>query len=229
MLLEGTWIAWYTYRMNNTVFLAGSTAENMACFADEAKRAGHKVFIADTEKESAGAVAWNKASPISARTLLLQAVAADGEVDRAVFLFDAAAFDADYDKLTVENISRGMDDMIAGFQYMTAEFVNRYAQKADHGSWITFVLCGANSETGVLTAAAEAAFTAFAEKAAVAFACSNLKITLVRCDASNKADTAAWLTTYWENPGAEKAASQAKTASHWVKTGGKPPLGILGR
>ncbi|MBQ0166675.1 MAG: hypothetical protein KBT02_06195 [Treponema sp.] len=215
--------------MSHTVFLAGSTADDMACFADAAKQAGNQVYTANTEKEQTGAAAWNKASPISARTALLQAVASFGEVDRAVLYFDAAAFDGVYDKFTVENISRGLDDMIAGFQYMTEEFVNRYAQKADQpGSWLTFIDCSSTSETGVLTTAAEAAFKAFAEKAAEKFAGSNLKITLVRCDDATITETADWLISYWELPSAEKAASQTKTATHWVKSGGKPPLGLLG-
>lgn len=216
--------------MSNSVFLAGSTADTMACFVDAAKQAGNKVFTADTENEQAVAVIWNKASPISARTLLLQAVTAYGEIDRAVLFFDAADFNAKYDKLTVENISRGMDDMIAGFQYMTTEFAGRYAQKADkEGCWLTFVLCSSTGETGILTAAAEAAFQAFAEKTAETYADGSFKITLVRCDSATKKETASWLTSYWDLPAAEKAASQAKTACHWVKTGGKPPLGILGR
>lgn len=215
--------------MNTTVFLAGSTADNMACFADAAERAGNKVFTADTENAQAGAVAWNKASPISARTVLLQAVAANGEVGRAVLLFDTDAFDAAYGDFTVENISRGMDDMIAGFQYMTEEFVARYAQNGGEGCWLTYVLCSSTEKTGALTAAAEAAFQAFAEKSAEAYACGSLKFTLVRCDSTNKTETASWLNEYWDLPAAEKAAAQAKTAGHWVKTGGKPPLGILGR
>lgn len=228
-MLESTWIACYTDFMSTTVFIAGSTAENMACFADAAKQAGNQVFVADTEKEQAGAVAWNKASPISARTVLLQAVAASGEINRAVLVFDADAFDSLYGKFTMENISRGMDDMISGFQYMTEEFVNRYAQNGSEGCWLTYVLCSSTEKTGVLTAAAEAAFQAFAEKTAEEFAGGSLKFTLIRCDKSTKTETASWLNSYWELSGAEKAASQSRTACHWVKTGGKPPLGILGR
>lgn len=201
----------------------------MACFADAAKQVGNKVFIADTEKEQAGAVAWNKASPISARTVLLQAVAADGEIDRAVLVFDADAFDALYDKFNVENISRGMDDMISGFQYMTEELVNRYEKADQAGCWLTFVLCSSTEKTGILTAAAEAAFEAFAEKVAEDYAGGQFKVTLIRCDKATKTETASWLNSYWDLAGAEKAASQAKTAVHWVKTGGKPPLGLLGR
>lgn len=228
-MLESTWIACYTEGMSTTVFLAGSTADDMACFTDAAKQAGNKVFMADTENAQSGAVVWNKASPISARTILLQAVAAGGEIGRAVLLFDADAFDRLYGELTVENISRGMDDMIAGYQYLTEEFVARYAQADGEGCWLTYVLCSSTEKTGALTAAAEAAFQAFAEKTAEAFAGANLKFTLVRCDSASKTETASWLNSYWELSGAEKAASQAKTASHWVKTGGKPPLGILGR
>lgn len=201
----------------------------MACFAEAAKQAGNAVFTADTENAQAGAVAWNKASPISARTVLLQAVSANGEPGRAVLLFDAAAYDAVYRDFTVENISRGMDDMLAGYQYMTEELVNRYAQSGGEGCWLTYVLCSSTEKTGALTAAAEAAFQAFAEKTAELYAGGNLKFTLVRCDSATKAETASWLNAYWALPGAEKAASQAKTAGHWVKTGGKPPLGILGR
>lgn len=201
----------------------------MACFADAAKQAGSNVFIADTDKEQAAAVAWNKASPISARTMLLQAVAAGSEIDRAVLVFDTDAFDSLYDKLSVENISRGMDDMISGYQYMTEELMNRYYMKADQaGTWLFFVLCVPSEKTGILTAAAEAAFEAFAERTAETCACSSLKVTLVRCEKAAKNETAEWLTSYWELPGAEKAASQTKTATHWIKTGGKPPLGILG-
>lgn len=227
-MLESAWIACYTEPMSTTVFLAGSTADTMTCFTDAAKQAGNKVFTADTENAQAGAVAWNKASPISARTVLLQAIAGNGEIGRAVLLFDAETFEKKYGAFSVENISRGMDDMIAGFQYMTEELLNRYAQNADESCWLTYVLCSSTDKTGALTAAAEAAFQAFAEKTAEAFAGSNLKFTLVRCDAATKAETANWLNSYWELSGAEKAASQAKTASHWVKTGGKPPLGILG-
>lgn len=215
--------------MSNTVFLAGSTAEDMTCFAEAAKQAGNEVFTADTEKEQAGAVAWNKASPISARTVLLQAVAANGEIDRAVLLFDADAFDSRYEKLTVENISRGIDDMISGFQYMTEELLNRYAKDGQDGCWLTFVDCASTEKTGILTAAAEAAFQAFAEKTAESYAGASCKVTLVRCDKTTKNETAGWLNAYWGLSGAEKAASQVKTATHWVKTGGKPPLGILGR
>lgn len=202
----------------------------MVLYSDAAQKAGNQVFEADTDKELAGASAWNKASPISARAMLLQAVSAIGEIDRGILLFDTESFNATYGSFTVENISRGLDDMIAGFQYMTEEFINRYAEKAENGGcWLTFVLCTSSKKTGVLTAAAEAAFQAFAEKTAESYAGGNLKITLVRCDSTNKAETAGWLVSYFDNPSAEKAAAQAKTATHWVKTGGKPPLGFLGR
>lgn len=228
-MLESTLIACYTDFMSYSVFLAGSSADSMAGFAEAAKQAGNTLFMADSGKEQTGAVVWNKASPISARTMILQAVAAGGEIDRAILVFDADAYEAVYRDFSVENISRGMDDMIAGYQYMAEEFVNRYAQNAGNSCWLTYVLCSSTEKTSALTAAAEAAFQAFAEKTAEAYAGSNLKFTLVRCDSATKAETPSWLNAYWALSGAEKAASQAKTAGHWVKTGGKPPLGILGR
>ena len=145
---------------------------------------------------------WNKSSPISSRSIILQTENVFETLDEAVLYFDEEWFASNSDKLDSEQIARGTDEMILSYEYLTLELLSRFEKK--HTSFpgtLVFLLKegpsasdalknpllrnGISSIASPLVASSASAFATFAENVAALFGDKNyVNIVLVRGDSS---------------------------------------------
>jgi len=217
--------------MNQTVLLAGCPDAVQSLFIDSAISTGNQVITtggAEKKSNDARTITWTRSSPISARTVLLQAQNTFGIPGQTILYFDAAEYAAAFSAYSLETITRGTDEMILGFQYLVYEAISRI--EAAHDATLVFYLqSDPEREYGMLTSAAEAAFTALAEKTAELYAGKNFGVLLVRGEEPVSSEAAGWLFQYLQNPTNQKNSKNPKHASHWVKPLAKSGIGFLGR
>lgn len=236
-------------KTDKAILIAGKDLPAGEGFARGMAVAGYGV-VAATMPEGDGAsvsmheilaAPWNRASPISARSLVLQAETAFGAIDVAALYFDSSVYAAQFTTLSPEECSRAADTLILGYQYLTIEILKRIEERKTNGTLIFIArhhpgaaeLLRAASRGGLAPAAnpfvsaAEAAFTAFAENvAALMLEKQNVKTLLVSCEArnevsSNDASLAAWLSEYLAAMNDEKNKPNARRALIWTKPGEK--------
>ncbi|MBQ9237820.1 MAG: hypothetical protein IJ191_00670 [Treponema sp.] len=235
--------------MGKAVLCVGKDLPEGNDFADALITAGYAVaatYAAEavpgrSAQERLVALKWNRTSPISARSIVLETENAFAAFDAVVLYFDAPFLSAEFTSCTVEDVSHALDALIAGFQYVATESLARFLQKQRSGT-VVFVLKthpsladAARSPSvrqstihpaGPLVAAAQAAFSAFAENYAVLAAdrrCAS--VVLVQTTAQSEtgaqdASLAAWLADYLAT-NAEKNKSPARVVPVWIKAGAK--------
>ncbi len=219
--------------MNQTVLLTGCSDAVQSFFIDSAVAAGNQIMTtaaADKKSNDVKTVSWTRSSPISARTVLLQAQNTFGIPAQTILFFDAADYASAFSSYTLETITRGTDEMILGYQYLVNEAISRI--QAGHDANLVFYLqSDAEREHGMMTAVAEAAFTALAEKTAELYAGKNFGVVLVKAEQPLNGDAAQWLFQYLQNDAVQKNARNPKHASHWIKPLSKVPgvLSLLNR
>ena len=191
-------------------------------------------------------IEWNKSSPLSARSLVLQTLTIFNRMDEAVLYFDEEWFASKAEKMDSEEIARGCDEMIAGYQYLALEIISSFQKRdASEGpGTLVFLLKETPSRIDVLhspalkdglsaiasplVSAGKAAFASFAEN--LAAVCSDsifVNIVLIRGDNSMEGfrrddETGRWLCTYLNSMDASKSGKKAQ----WVKPGAKPSSGF---
>jgi hypothetical protein len=193
---------------------------------------------------------WNCASPVSAHALVLGAENVFDHLDEAVLFFDEAAFAVQYDRVELPAVSRVIDMLISGYQYLTCELISRYESKKmgsemHHPGKLVFVhkvnpsvadavrtpaIRGQTSKLSTaFVAAAASAFDAFSENIAAATAeRSDVETLLVVCDQANEiaqkdSTMASWLCNYLDGIDALKCRLAPKHALLWIKAGAKSP------
>ena len=223
--IEKQLIECYNKSMNNTVLIAGGVSPVNTYLAEAAERTDNKVLSADSSHSKGSAFSWNPASPISARSLILQAENTFESIGTVILPFDADSYEDYYSKLSVETISKGTDNMILGYFYIVSEIIARF-EKYGEGNLVFFYNDDPNKEKGILASAGAAAFCALAKKTAQLHAGKPTGIILVKSESNAFQEAADWLFQYITQPGAQKAALNAKYASHWLKPGSKPPVMI---
>lgn len=211
--------------MKNTVLIAGGVSPLNTCLSEAAEKTDNKVLVADSSHSKNSAFSWNPASPISARSLLLQAENTFESIGTVILPFDTDSYEDYYSKLNVETISKGIDNMVLGYFYIVSEIVSRF-EKYGEGNIVFFYSDDAGKEKGVLAAAAASAFCTLAKKTASFYAGKPAGIVLVKNETNTFQEAADWLFQYLMQPGAQKAAVNSKYASHWLKPGSKPPVMI---
>ncbi len=224
--------------MNKTVLLAGCPDAVQSLFIDSANATGNQIVTTSSsdkkamEKKSTEArtIIWTRSSPISARTVLLQAQNTFDIPGQTVLFFDAADFAATFSAYSLETISRGTDEMILGYQYLVNEAINRM-QAEDDANLVFYLQSDPEREYGMMTAVGEAAFTALAQKTAELYAGKNFGVVLVKAEEPVSAEAAEWLFQYMQNPAVQKNAKNTRHAAHWVKPLSKVSggLGFLNR
>ena len=138
---------------------------------------------------------WTRTSPISARSLVLDAETEFGKIDEAVLYFDEGYYATKFSLLTPQECSESIDEMILGYQYLALEILSRFEKKYSMRSGLeeekapapklAFLIKTCASEcdvskdvrlkaitpmaAGPFVAAASAAFTAFAENIAAIY------------------------------------------------------------
>lgn len=191
-------------------------------------------------------IEWNKSSPLSARSLVLQTLTIFNRMDEAVLYFDEEWFASKAEKMDSEEIARGCDEMIAGYQYLALEIISTFQKReASEGpGTLVFLLKETPSRIDVLhspalkdglsaiasplVSAGKAAFASFAEN--LAAVCNDsifVNIVLIRGDNSMEGfrrddETGRWLCTYLNSMDTSKSGKKAQ----WVKPGAKPSSGF---
>ncbi|MCR4938698.1 MAG: hypothetical protein K5930_01155 [Treponemataceae bacterium] len=211
--------------MNNTVLIVGGSSPINTSLAEAGERTDNKVLCADSSRSKNSSFAWNPPSPISARSLILQAENTFETIGTVLLPFDADSYEDYYAKLSVETISKGVDNMFLGYFYIVSELLTRF-EKYGEGNLVFFYNDDPGKDKGILTSSAAASFCALAKKTATLHAGKPMGIVLVKSETNSFQESSDWLFQYLMQPGAQKASLNAKYASHWLKPGSKPPVMI---
>lgn len=237
----------YTRRMEKNALIAGKDAPDILEFADALIQTGFRVAVTgnagDMEGTQAALIKWNKASAISARSLVIQAETALKTTANTIFYFDAALFSLLYPSMTAAVCSKVLDELTAGFQYLAIETLNRIQQHKKSARLVFIVRNCLLPKDAVFSslkddaagtasppvAAAQAAFTAFAENIAALIAQNGtahvLLVSVEHQNAAMSTDTslALWLSEYLNALDSAKTRQNAKTSCTWIKAGAKMP------
>lgn len=188
--------------MEKTILIAGKDHPEVIDFSDGVLMSGRNVVTTSatgvhSKKAADGGTVvsmWNKTSPVSARSLVLECENNFRRLDEVVFYFDESFYAEKFDTMTHENCSRGMDEMILSYQYLCQEILARFEKRFAHGhamnevlkpAKIVFLLKSSPSEYDILknnslrnavsyaanpfVSSAASAFTGFAENIAAMF------------------------------------------------------------
>lgn len=190
-------------------------------------------------------VEWNKGSPISCRTLILNAESTFKRIDEAVLFFDESDFSSRGNQLGIEECSLGADEMILSYQFLTLEILARFKSRYQEGNPSTLIFLlkegpsasdavimpalhnGAYAIASPVVAAAAAAFASFAENIVALYGDQPfVNIVLVRGDhtmesATNDTVLGKWLCSYIDVLPSLKTKLTAKKSLQWIKPGAK--------
>lgn len=269
--------------MARTILVAGKDMPACSKYADGLVQSGRQVVVCEPDViddedvfdiEAAGqrveerhkkmldkasgiaTVPWNRGSPISARTLILNAESVFERIDDVVLYFDEELYASRANQVDIEECSQGCSDMILAYQYLTLEVLKRFkARKTDRdpGS-LVFLLKegpsaadavrapslrnGAYSIASPVVAAAATAFMAFAENIVALYGdMQNINVLMVRGDKSmdivaNETSLAKWTAYYVDALAQQKAKGMAKKSLAWIRPGTKfqkPGFSLLNR
>ncbi len=219
----------YTVVMNKTILIAGKDAPAGGFFATAAIESGRNALITvpqglaqhEEETNSEQQLVWNRSSPISSRSLIVQAENKYSHIDEALLIFDASNYATRFSVFDAACFTRAVDEMMLGYFYLTTELLQRFEQRKKPLS-ITFLLQTAPNQEGesklsipVLTA--QETFVAFAQHFVTEHEKTDgLHILLAKDEANSPDETVAtWLYEFLDT-------GVKKNACTWFKTGSKP-------
>ena len=245
--------------MDKTILIAGKNIPEGSVFASSLSVKSRTVIAtasSDEKKESYTengytVVPWNRASALSARSLILNSLNVSNHLDEVVLIFDEAQYAVAYNRIDAIETARIIDELIIGYQYLASEVISRFDQKKLHneeigmGKIVFLYKVNPNQNDAAtnpnvrsvatlsspLVAAAAAAFKSFAENiAALHTESTTVYPVLVICDSSMEVahrDTtlASWLCDYLDSIDDLKKRPSAKQLVSWVKAGAKKPGG----
>lgn len=123
---------------------------------------------------------WNRSSPISAHSVIINAENYFGQIDGAVLFFDSLAYDKIFVHNTLDEFTRATDELILGYNYLTLELLRRFSDK--NPGKLFFVIQKQDTladnlknppkqqtvqqNIGLITSIAQSAFRTFAENVA---------------------------------------------------------------
>ena len=236
----------YTLDMSRTILLAGKEMSLAKDFAETAAKF-RNVIVASTLEgpenkkkiaETISCYAWNKISPVSAHSLVLQCETDFDRLDEAVLYYDETANAIAYPSYTEQSCSQILNDLVAGYQYLTFELLSRFEVKKQTKKPSTLVfICKSDSKNAAYAhinpcvRAATSAFTAFAQSVAAQYSeRQSVNIVLVHADIANEmahTDTAltSWLCNYMDIIAGLKTKLSTRQSCVWVKPGARNPGG----
>ncbi len=229
--------------MEKAYLLAGKEYPFCEDFANYVTNNGDSIMVTLLDSKEKATIAtpsfsWNRASPISARSLVLEAETTFKKIDTAFIMFDTALYVEEFEKMGIEVISRGMDTLYAGYMYLTIELIERFLKKGEgnicfilktHSSLLEAVRQQKRTEnapSSPFVDAAASAFRSFAENIAVKYAGAPVGIQLVECTSATNDATqlCPWLLPFVESS-SEKPIVDAKAAGKWFQIGSKASSG----
>lgn len=237
--------------MSNIVIIGKDLPDNLELA--EAFAARNKTVFVTTksetetsnfESENIFATTWNKASAISAHSLIIKAETKLGDINEALFYFDANAFASKFEVDKSEEIASGVDMMINAYLYASSEFLKRIDQKKsnvfvsfllkEYPSKYNNIMSKSNGQipASTIVSVAQNAFTALAESFSTAVAeRSYLSVLLAKCSYNNELYKnekliADWITDSMDFIRNAKKQQTPKQAATWNKVGGKIQSGF---
>ena len=237
--------------MSNTLLIGKDLPDSLG-FAEVLADSGRSVFgtakseadAAKFESEKIYATTWNKASAVSAHSVIIQAETKLESFDEVVFYFDAANFCTQFELDRTEDLSNGIDSMISSFLYASTELLKRLDQRKEKVS-VLFLIKEYPSKYEMLSSktaglvpastvvsAAQAAFCAIAENFATNVADRDyLSVVLAKCGFTNEFyknedGIADWVVSVLNTVKTLKNPQTVKQACSWNKVGGKLSTGF---
>ena len=237
--------------MSNTLLIGKDLPDSLG-FAEVLADSGRSVFgtakseadAAKFESEKIYATTWNKASAVSAHSVIIQAETKLENFDEVVFYFDAANFCTQFELDRTEDLSNGIDSMISSFLYASTELLKRLDQRKEKAS-VLFLIKEYPSKYEMLSSktaglvpastvvsAAQAAFCAIAENFATNVADRDyLSVVLAKCGFTNEFyknedGIADWVVSALNTVKTLKNPQTVKQACNWNKVGGKLSTGF---
>lgn len=168
-------------------------------------------------------VPWNRESPLSARTVAIEAATAIGPIAAAVVFLDARAI-PETDSSSLSEASARIDEWARGPILLSFEMANRFRARGA-GRLVLAVRDREAAGVDPVSAAALGAFTRFAEDLASWLspadgARGGPSALLVKLDGADDAEAASWL--------AERLAAPGRWGgTRWVRACSKGLLGML--
>ncbi len=246
--------------MDKTLLIAGKNIPNGSDFASSFSVKGRTVITVTSPEEKNETfsengytvVPWNRASALSARSLLLNCMNVSNHIDELVLYFDEPQAAMDFNRASATETARIIDELVVGYQYLVSEVAARFEQKKLRNEEISmgkivFVYKVNPSESDAAAnpnvrasatlsspqiAAAAASFKAFAENTAALFTESDsIYPALIICDSTMEVSRrdgslASWLADYMDSIDDLKKRPSAKQFVTWIKAGAKKAGGF---
>lgn len=241
--------------MSKTILVAGKDLPSGMKLAEGLERTDRRVAVSaginDNENDSEEVVSvnsetigieWNRSSPVSSRTFVLEAESTMEQLDEAILYFDETLFAQNSGQLNSEECLRTSDSMVLCYQYLTMTLLERYEKKrsAENPGTIVFLLrksydCadlnrnpslrnGMNTFASPVVSAAAASFEAFAENIASVYGdLDYLNIVLVKIEADESdsdESVGQWLGEY-NDALYPSLKAMTKKSLQWLKPGSK--------
>ena len=204
--------------MNENIVIVGaknSLIEEIYRFADENQ---DKVYFVKDSSENG----WNRASPISARSNILQVKNLFDEIHKVVIIYDSSEY-MRFNSFDVESISKGFDSTILGFSYFTSEIMKLYSEQG-FGDFVYVILDDEEREKSIIENMGLSAFNSLAESVANKKATKQNGIFLIKGGLEDLENNLIWFFSYLSNSNSKKVAGSPKHANKWIKFGGKSPV-----
>ena len=235
----------YSFFMLKSVIIGGNEYPATAALVQASLDTEKNVMVAVSDNEGevqtpgngACSYAWHKTSPVSTRAMLLESENKFEGLDCAFIVFDAQVFSSKYNALSLENISRGNDEMLVSMEYLTYEILKRF--EINKKGLLCFVLNPVSALSDItrnprlmhdsvplapLAAAAQSGFRSFAENIAATSTISKLyKVLLVEQGLESREDLANWLLPFASEYFDSKKNYNAKESVKWMHIGAKLP------
>ena len=204
--------------MNENIVVVGASSSLAEQLSSMCEKNEDKIYFVKEGNENG----WNRASPISARSTILQMKNILGEVHKAFVVYNSSDY-MRFNSFDVESISKGFDSMILGFSYFVSE-ISKVFYEQGFGELIFVVLEDEEREKSILENVGLSAFSSLAESMANKKASKQLEIFLMHGNADIFESNMEWLSSYLNNPNSKKAAAMPKHANKWIKVGSKTPV-----
>ena len=237
--------------MSNIVIIGKDLPDNLE-MAEALAAKNKTVFVtskteAETsnfESENIFATTWNKASAISAHSLIIKAETKLDRINEVLFYFDAYNFASRFELDKTEEIAMAVDSMINSYLYFSSELLKR-ADQLKEKILVSFLIREFPTKLEALSAktpisnpantvvsVAQAAFCSLAESFSTAVGDRNfLSVLLAKCSYNSELykdekQIGNWLADSMEVIENLKKPQTIKQASVWNKVGGKVQAGF---
>lgn len=213
--------------MSINVLIADSSIPFSASLAEALRGKGASVAVlSGAESDNPADIPWNRPSPLSSRTVLLDVKNRFVNLDCAVIGFDPASLPQSLDVTDQTAIVRVADEFIRGNLLLVSALADLFRRQGK--GVLCFALMGLADGTsagrGIPVSVAESAFIRLAEETALTFVSSSVdgvQPLLVRLDPAESAAGLDWLVSRILNP------APARKDARWVKAGARSIFGKL--